>query len=51
MEAQLERFNTERKELFTKIDTLNTNLNSKDREFTIIKNKYEALLEDNEKKK
>ena len=51
MEAQLERFNTERKELFSKIETLNTGLNTKDREYTIVKNKYEALVEDNEKKK
>jgi predicted nucleic acid-binding Zn-ribbon protein len=51
MEAQLERFNTERKELFTKIETLNTTLTSKDRELTIVKNKYESQIEEIEKKK
>ena len=47
----MERFNNERKELFTKIETLNTSLNQKDREFTTIKNKYDSMLEDTEKKK
>lgn len=42
MESQFERFNTERKELFTKIETLNQTITSKDRELTIIKNKYES---------
>ena len=51
MEAQLERFNTERKELFTKIETLNSQLTAKDRELTVLKNKHEALAEDAEKKR
>ena len=42
MEAQMERFNTERKELFTKIETLNQTLTVKDRELTVIKNKFET---------
>ena len=41
MEAQLERFNNERKELFSKIESLNHTLTTKDRELTITKNKYE----------
>lgn len=51
MEAQLERFNTERKELFAKIETLNQTLTVKDRELTVIKNKYETYGEELEKKK
>ena len=42
MEAQMERFNTERKELFNKIETLNSTLTVKDRELTVLKNKFET---------
>ena len=51
MEAQLERFNTERKELFTKVESLNTTLTNKDRELTIVKNRLETAVEEAEKKK
>lgn len=51
MEAQLERFNTERKELFTKIENLNSTLTSKDRELTIVKNKYDSQIDEIEKKR
>jgi uncharacterized coiled-coil DUF342 family protein len=51
MDSQMERFNTERKELFTKIETLNQTLTSKDRELTVIKNKYETYIEELDKKK
>ena len=47
----MERFNTERKELFTKIETLNQTLTVKDRELTVIKNKYETYIEELDKKK
>lgn len=51
MEAQMERFNTERKELFAKIETLNHTLTVKDRELTVVKNKFETQIEDLDKKK
>lgn len=51
MDSQLERFNTERKELFSKIETLNHSLSVKDRELTLFRNKFETTLEDLEKKK
>lgn len=51
MEAQMERFNNERKELFNKIETLNQTLTTKDRELTVIKNKFETQIEDLDKKK
>lgn len=51
IEAQLERFNTERKELFAKIEQLNSVLTTKDRELTIVKNKFESTIEDADKKK
>ncbi len=51
MEAQLERFNTERKELFAKIEQLNSVLTTKDRELTIVKNKFESTIEDADKRK
>ena len=51
MEAQMERFNTERKELFAKIETLNHTLTVKDRELSVIKNKFETQIEDLDKKK
>lgn len=47
----MERFNTERKELFTKIESLNQTLTTKDRELTMIKNKYETYIEELDKKK
>ena len=51
IESQLERFNTERKELFTKIESLNSVISVKDRELTIVKNKYETAVEELDKKK
>jgi threonine synthase len=51
MEAQIERFNTERKELFCKIETLNQTLSVKDRELTIVKNKFETAVEELDKRK
>ena len=51
MEGQMERFNTERKELFAKIETLNQTLTNKERELTILKNKLESAIEDADKKK
>lgn len=51
MEAQLERFNTERRELFSKIEILNSTLTNKDRELTVIKNKYESAIEETEKRR
>ena len=51
IEAQLERFNTERRELFAKIEALNQTLTTKDRELTMLKNKFEIALEDAEKRK
>jgi hypothetical protein len=51
MEAQLERFNTERKELFSKIELLNQTLTNKDRELTIVKNKFETAIEETDKRK
>jgi hypothetical protein len=51
METQLERFNTERKELFTKIEQLNMAITSKDRELTILRNKFESAIEETEKRK
>jgi chromosome segregation ATPase len=51
IEAQLERFNTERKELFAKIEQLNSVLTTKDRELTIVKNKFESTIEDADKRK
>ena len=50
-EAQLERFTTERKELFAKIDQLTANLTTKDRELTVAKNKAESLGEELEKRR
>jgi hypothetical protein len=47
----MERFNTERKELFTKIETLNSSLTNKERELTIIRNKLEAAIEETDKRK
>lgn len=47
----MERFNNERKELFTKIETLNQSLTAKDRELTILKNKFEIAIEEADKKK
>jgi hypothetical protein len=47
----MERFNTERKELFTKIETLNHTLTAKDRELTVIKNKFETQIEELDKRK
>ncbi len=41
MEAQIERFNTERKEMSAKIDQLNHSVNSKERDLTLIKGKYD----------
>lgn len=51
MDSQLERFNTERKELFTKIEVLNQNISLKDRELTLYKNKYETSVEELDKRK
>jgi hypothetical protein len=51
IDAQLERFNTERRELFGKIELLNQTLTSKDRELNVIKNKFETTIEDAEKRK
>lgn len=51
MEAQLERFNTERKELFIKVETLNQTLTHKDRELNIVKNKFETAIEEADKRK
>ena len=47
----MEKFSTERKELFAKIDTLNASVTSKDRELTILKNKFETQIEEVDKKK
>lgn len=47
----MERFNTERKELFSKIEQLNVTLTQKDRELTIVKNKFETAIEEADKKK
>jgi regulator of replication initiation timing len=47
----MERFNTERKELFSKIEQLNISLTQKDRELTIVKNKFETAIEEADKKK
>lgn len=47
----MERFNVERKELFSKIEQLNINLTQKDRELTIVKNKFESSIEETDKKK
>jgi hypothetical protein len=41
MEAQIERFNTERKEMSVKIDHLTHSLNSKERDLTVTKAKYD----------
>lgn len=51
METQLERFNTERKELFSKIELLNMSITSKDRELTILRNKFESAIEETDKRK
>jgi regulator of replication initiation timing len=51
MDHQLERFNNERKELFNKVELLNTNLTNKDRELTLVKNKLETAIEEADKKK
>jgi predicted nucleic acid-binding Zn-ribbon protein len=47
----MERFNTERKELFVKIEQLNQTLTNKERELTVLKNKLETALEEADKKK
>jgi chromosome segregation ATPase len=47
----MERFNTERKELFVKIEQLNLTLTNKERELTVLKNKLETALEEADKKK
>ncbi len=51
MEAQIERFNTERKEMSVKIDQLNHSVNSKERDLTVIKAKYDQLQEDHDKRR
>lgn len=51
MDAQLERFNNERKEHLAKIEQLNSSLNMKERELTILKNKLEGSIDDADKKK
>ena len=51
MEGQLERFNTERKELFVKIEQLNQTLTNKERELTVLRNKLETAIEEADKKK
>lgn len=51
IDAQFERFNIERKELFSKIETINQSLTNKDRELTIIKNKLESAIEEADKRK
>lgn len=51
MDAQMERFNTERKELFSKIESLNQTLTVKDRELSVVKNKFETQIEEIDKKK
>lgn len=51
MEAQMERFNTERKEMFAKIETLQRDITIKDRELTMTKNKFETQIEDIDKRK
>jgi len=51
METQLERFNTERKELFAKVEHLNQAISVKDRELTIVKNKFETAIEELNKRK
>ena len=51
LDSQLERFNSERKELFAKIDSLNVTLTAKDRELSIHKSKVESLTEDLEKRR
>ncbi len=47
----MERFNTERKELFAKIESLNHGISVKDRELTLYKSKYETAVEELEKRK
>ncbi len=51
MEGQMERFNTERKELFAKIEQLNQTLTNRERENTVLKNKLETAIEDTDKRK
>lgn len=51
MDSQLERFNTERKEHLAKIETLNSTLNQKERELTLVKNKLETAIEETDKRR
>ena len=37
--------------MMTKIETLNSTLTTKERELTILKNKFESSIEESEKKK
>ncbi len=51
MDAQFERFNTERKELIAKIEGFNALVGQKDREITLLKTKFDSTSEDLDKKK
>ena len=51
MEAQIERFNNERKEMAAKIDQLTQSVISKERNLTVTKAKYDQLQEDHDKKR
>ncbi len=50
LEAAIERFNTERKELVAKIDALTQSLNSKERDLMMTKARQEQLREDHDKR-
>ena len=50
IDAQIERFNQERKELFTKIDGLTMSVTAKDRDLTLAQNRLETLQEEVERR-
>lgn len=47
----MERFQTERKEMMDKIEANSKSMSNKDRELTIMKSKYESMVEELSKKK
>lgn len=51
IDAQIERFNQERKELFTKIDGLTMSVTAKDRDLTLAQNRLETLQEEVERRR